>query len=59
MRYLITKKYTYENGKLVKIGNPLEETSLIIKYNKQGRPLSKYDGYSKSVISYNDNGLTT
>lgn len=51
------KKNTYVEGKLSNIADLLEDSNYVIEYDKNGNPLNAIDGFSKSTMTYNAEGM--
>ena len=51
------KKYTYIDGNLTGISNILEGTNDVIEYDDNGNPLNSFENFTKSTMTYNEDGL--
>ncbi len=51
------KKYTYIDGNLTGISDILEGTNDVIEYDDNGNPLNSFENFTKSTMTYNEDGL--
>ncbi len=50
-------QYYYDNGRLRQFTDAQNKKSFTIEYDNNGNPLTEYGPYSKSVMTYNEDGM--